>query len=146
MLREATEGDLLQVLKLYLHLHESAIPQDTLQLRRVWQEILRDKNHHLIVQEIDGKLVSSCVCLIVPNLTRGARPYALVENVVTHKDYRGRGYATACLDYARELARQQGCYKLMLLTGAKDEKTLGFYRKAGYNSEEKTGFVQRLDN
>ena len=54
---------------------------------------------------MNSKIVSSCVCVIIPNLTRNIRPYAFVENVVTHSDYRGKGYATQCLNYARELAQ-----------------------------------------
>jgi predicted GNAT family acetyltransferase len=29
--------------------------------------------------------------------------YALIENVITHKSYRGKGYATAILDFAKEI-------------------------------------------
>lgn len=61
---------------------------------------MNDNNHHLIVCEVDGKIVASCVCVVIPNLTRNVRPYAFVENVVTHADYRKKGYATDCLNYA----------------------------------------------
>jgi GNAT superfamily N-acetyltransferase len=105
---------------------------------------LQDENHHLIVCEEDGRIVSSCVCVVILNLTRNARPYALIENVVTHPDYRQRGLASACLDYAKQIAQKENCYKIMLLTGAKDEATLNFYRKAGYNSSDKTAFIQWL--
>ena len=101
-----------------------------------------DKNHHLIVNEVDGKIVSSCVCVIIPNLTRNVRPYAFVENVVTHADYRKKGYAGECLEYAKSIAEQENCYKMMLLTGSKKPETLNFYEKAGYNSSDKTAFIQ----
>ena len=144
MIREARFEDLPQILELYLHLHETAVPEESGELCRVWQEILTDDNHHLIVCEEDGKIVSSCVCVIIPNLTRGVRPYAFVENVVTHADYHGKGYATVCLNYARELARKENCYKMMLLTGSKSLETLAFYQNAGYNSSDKTAFIQWL--
>lgn len=103
-----------------------------------------DSNHHIIVAEEEGQIVSSCVCVIVPNLTHGQRPYGFIENVVTSKGYRGRGLATACLNYARELAKKENCYKLMLLTGSKQEETLRFYERAGYNRNDKTAFIQWL--
>ena len=93
----------------------------------------------------DGILVSFCVCVIIPNLTRNIRPYAFIENVVTHEKYRGRGYATECLHYAKQIAVENNCYKMMLLTGSKEESTLNFYSKAGYNSTDKTAFIQWLE-
>lgn len=145
ILREAKYEDLQEILELYLYLHEESIPEDSENLRAVWQQIMEDRHHHLIICEENGKIVSSCVCVIIPNLTRNVRPYAFVENVVTHGEHRGKGYATACLDYAKKLAEQENCYKMMLLTGSKNPKTLQFYENAGYNSSDKTAFIQWLN-
>lgn len=145
MVREAVREDLEQVLRLYLYLHEQSVPVLSEHLMSTWNQIVEDEDHHFIVKAVENKIVSSCVCVVIPNLTRNVRPYAFVENVVTHGDYRGKGYATECLNYAKEIAVKQNCYKIMLLTGSKEQKTLEFYRKAGYNSADKTAFIQWID-
>ena len=145
MIREAVCEDLKQLLTLYLDLHETDVPRNSSHLQNTWEQILGDANHHVIVFEEEGRILSSCVCVVIPNLTRGVRPYALVENVVTHRNHRGKGYASACLAYAKNIAKENGCYKLMLLTGAKEESTLDFYRKAGFNSSDKTAFIKWFD-
>ena len=144
MVREARIEDLDELLRLYLFLHEDSIPEMNEHLEKTWNQIIEDPNHHLIVNEIDGKIVSSCVCVIIPNLTRNVRPYAFVENVVTHADYRGRGLARECLNYAKEISEKENCYKMMLLTSSKKSETLRFYENSGYNSGDKTAFVQWL--
>ena len=144
MIREANKNDLNALLELYLYLHEDSIPNQDEHLENTWKQIMEDKNHHLIVNEVDGKIVSSCVCVIIPNLTRNVRPYAFVENVVTHADYRKKGYASECLNYAKAIAKKENCYKMMLMTGSKSDATLDFYRKCGYNSADKTAFIQWL--
>ncbi len=143
-IREIKENELNSLLELYTHLHELGVPEYTEHLHKTWKSICNDENHHIIICEIDGKIVSSCVCVIIPNLTRNIRPYAFIENVVTHADYRGKGYATMCLNFAKELAQKSDCYKMMLLTGSKDDKTLNFYKSAGYNSADKTAFIMWL--
>ena len=145
MIREANQNDLDEILQRYLYLHEKSIPEDSEQLRNAWENIINDANHHLIVCETDSKIVASCVCVIIPNLTRNVRPYAFVENVVTHGEYRKKGYATDCLNFAKKIAEENNCYKMMLLTGSKEESTLNFYRNAGYNSSDKTAFIQWID-
>ena len=141
MVREAVKEDLYELLNLYLFLHEKDIPKNSSRLENTWNTIIEDENHHIIVNEINGKILSSCVCVIIPNLTRNVRPYAFVENVVTHADYRGKGHAGECLDYAKKIAESENCYKMMLLTGSKKAETLRFYEKAGYNSSDKTAFI-----
>ena len=144
MIREIAENELNELLMLYLYLHEDTIPQMTEHLKNTWDLIIQDKNHHVIVNEIDGKIVSSCICVIIPNLTRNIRPYAIIENVVTHADSRRKGYATECLNYAKEISEKANCYKMMLLTGSKQETTHRFYISAGYNSTDKTAFIHWL--
>ena len=145
MVREAVKEDLDELLNLYLFLHEKNIPENSEHLENTWKTIIEDINHHIVVKEINGKIVSSCVCVIVPNLTRNIRPYALIENVVTNEEYRGKGYATECLNYAKEIAIKNNCYKMMLLTGTKNENILAFYKSAGYNSDDKIAFIQWLE-
>lgn len=142
MVREMLSEDFDNLMELYTQLHENKLPEKTDEVVQLWKKILNDKNHHIIVAEENGKIVSSCVCIIIPNLTHNQRPYALIENVVTHKDHRKKGLATSCLNYAKEIALRENCYKLMLLTGSKKQSTLNFYEEAGYNKNDKTAFIQ----
>ncbi|MCL2195708.1 MAG: GNAT family N-acetyltransferase [Oscillospiraceae bacterium] len=141
-IRFAQPPDLPQLLQLYTHLHNNPLPDELPE--PLWRDIMTDPNHHIIVAEQDDQLVSSCVLLIVPNLTRGQRPYAWVENVVTHADYRKQGIGGAVLQFAKDIAVQRGCYKIALMTGATEPSTLRFYERAGYNSTDKTGYIQWL--
>lgn len=142
MIREINPADFDGLMSLYTQLHSNPYPDKTPKIEQLWGEILNDPNHHIIVAEENGKIVSSCVCVIIPNLTHGQQPYALVENVITDAAYRKRGFATACLNFAKEIAQKENCYKIMLLTGAKTENTLKFYEQAGYNRNDKTAFIQ----
>ena len=138
MVREIRENELTELLDLYLHLHEKSVPEMSKHLKLTW-------HHHIIVKVLNERIVSSCVCVIIPNLTRNVRPYAFIENVVTHADFRRKGYAAECLNYAKDIAIKTNCYKMMLLTGSTKKDTLFFYKQAGYNSTDKTAFIQWLD-
>lgn len=142
MIRESTDTDFDGLLTLYMQLHGNPFPEKDENIMKLWSKILKDKNHHIIVAEEDGKIVSSCVCVIIPNLTHNQRPYAFIENVITDCNYRKRGLASACLDFARDIAIKENSYKLMLLTGSKEDSTLKFYENAGYNKNDKTAFIQ----
>lgn len=144
MIREAVENDLNGLLKLYMQLHDNPFHDIDDRINNIWDSIMSDPNHHIIVAEEEGCIVSSCVCVIIPNLTRGQRPYAFIENVVTDEKWRKKGLATACLDFARGIAESENCYKMMLLTGSKEKSTLDFYERAGYNKNDKTAFIQWL--
>ena len=143
--REAEQRDLKGLLALYTHLHDNPIQPDSEALSALWQRILSDESHHILLAEEDGQIVSSCVVVMIENLTHCQRPYALVENVVTVPGCRGRGLATACLDHAKQLAVKENCYKIMLMTGSREESTLRFYEKAGYNRNDKTAMIQWLE-
>lgn len=144
MIREIKQNDFEGLMNLYMQLHDNAMPEKTSDILELWNQIIADKNHHIIVAEENGKIVSACVCVIIPNLTHNQRPYALIENVITDEKFRQQGFATRCLNYAKEIAIKENCYKLMLLTGSKEDSTLHFYEQSGYNRKDKTAFIQWL--
>ncbi|XSC48098.1 GNAT family N-acetyltransferase [Bradyrhizobium sp. RDT10] len=91
----------------------------------------------------DDAVVTTCTLVIVPNLTRGGAPYALIENVVTDAQHRKRGYGKLILRTAISAASWgHDCYKVMLLTGSRDPATLKFYQEVGFE-QSKTGFQAR---
>lgn len=144
MIRELKKTDFDGLMRLYTQLHSNPTPEKTADVLELWDRMIDDKHYHMIAAEIEGRIVSSCVCVIIPNLTHHQQPYALIENVVTDENYRKKGLATQCLNYAKEIALRENCYKMMLLTGAKEESTLRFYEQAGYNRKDKTAFIQWL--
>jgi GNAT superfamily N-acetyltransferase len=101
--------------------------------------------YNVLVGELpDGTVVCSVTLIIIENLTRNMRPYAVIENVVTHSGHRGRGYASRLMERASETAAAAGCYKIMLMTGSKRDGTLSFYERCGYNRNDKTAFIKWL--
>ena len=110
---------------------------------QVFNEIISSKHLELIVAEDGGVLLGSCYINVIPNITRGGRPYAVIENVVTDSAHRNRGIGKSLLDYAIKLAWGKNCYKVMLMSGRTDDSVHAFYKKCGFNADEKQAYIQR---
>jgi GNAT superfamily N-acetyltransferase len=132
----------LLALLAYLHPGDP-VPDADDDLQMQWRSMLANPMLRTLVARDGCRLVSTCTLVVVSNLTHGARPYGLIENVVTHPDWRRKGIGTAVLRHALGLAWAENCYKVMLLTGSKREETLRFYENAGFARGEKTGFIAR---
>ena len=146
VIRLIRHEELPALLELYHHLHlEDPRLPITPHIEQLWEQILATQHLRYLVAEVNGRIVSTCTLAILPNLTRSARPYALIENVVTHPEFRRQGIATRLLQFALALAWDANCYKVMLLTGRKDEATLRFYQNAGFQPGLKTAFLASPD-
>ena len=142
--RRIAKSELGELLVLYRDLHDSDDPlPEPRVINRVWDRIQSDPNQCYFGAYVDRRLVSSCVLSVIPNLTRGCRPYGVIENVVTHKDYRRRGLGRSVLQTALTHAWAFDCYKVMLLTGRKTEPIFRFYESAGFDRHAKQAFVAK---
>ena len=146
-IRKATPADAEALKTLYFE-HLTRFPPQEEQDMALWRAKLRrfeeDDNMHLLVLEEDGMVVASVQMAIIESLTHNVRPFAIVENVVTHADHRNRGYASSLLAWATEIARERGCYKMSLETGSNKESTLNFYRRNGFEIDAKHACLMRL--
>ena len=89
-----------------------------------------------------GTAVAMVTLHLLPNVTWNARPYGLIENVVTHHQHQRRGYGRAVLQAAIDAAWDADAYKVMLMTGQK-RGAKGFYESVGFSSEDKHAMVTR---
>lgn len=147
LIRKAKRTDAEDLKVLYFKFLTHFPPKEE-QDMNLWQDLLekfeKDENMYLLVVEEDGKVVSSVQMAIIESLTHNVRPFAVIENVVTHVDYRNRGYASALLEKASEIAKEHRCYKVFLETGSNKESTLNFYRNNGFAIDEKHSCLKRL--
>ncbi len=99
---------------------------------------------HVFVADVEGRAVSTATLIVIPNLTRSARPYGLIENVVTASSHRKQGLGQSVIRHAIESGFAAHCYKIMLLTGQKEESVHRFYQACGF-VQSKTGYQIRND-
>lgn len=137
--RFATEADLPALLTLYADLHPDEAP---LPIEAAAQRLRQLSSYPGSGILLAKGGVATCTLIVIPNMTRGGAPYALIENVVTLAAHRKRGHGKAVLAAAIEVAWNAGSYKVMLLTGSKNPATLAFYESAGFE-QNKTGFQIR---
>jgi GNAT superfamily N-acetyltransferase len=140
--RHAGPADLPLLLDLYQHLTEGDDRPHLNAAAEILERLQAWEGSAIFVGYVGEALVASCTLVVIPNLTRGGRPYGLIENVVTRRDARRQGFGKRLLSHASEAAWEAGCYKLMLMTGSKVPETLNFYLAAGFE-QSKTGFQKR---
>lgn len=141
-IRQLRPAELHSLLDLYRHLHAKDAPLPPREhIEAVWHEITRSARFRYFGAFERDVLVACCNLSVIPNLTRGCRPYGLIENVVTHAQWRRRGIGGALVQHVLNYAWSEDCYKVMLLTSRLDEDTLRFYESTGMNRYAKQGFV-----
>lgn len=105
--------------------------------------ILESPGLQLFVLEADGAVVATAYLNVIPNLTRSASPYGVIENVVVEESLRGAGLGRRVMAGALRAAWDSGCYKVMLMTGSRDPATHAFYRACGFSPDAKTAYLAR---
>ena len=138
IVRLATQDDITRILELYrelaittsqAELSRSPSPDDC---RRVFEAISSAPGHELLVAEYQGEIVGTMVLLIVPNLSHGVLPWAVVENLVIDRRYQRRGLGRLLMEYAVARAKEAGCYKLTLSSDKRRREAHRFYRSLGF--------------
>jgi GNAT superfamily N-acetyltransferase len=142
VVRGIQAGELDALLALYRHLHveDDPLPERS-QLERLWGRIQDDRGLIYVGGFVGERLVAACNAVIVPNLTRGARPYAVIENVVTHADFRRQGIGAAVLQSLLAPCWSHDCYKVMLFSGRQRAAVYAFYETLGFDRDAKQAFV-----
>ncbi|KAF0230658.1 MAG: hypothetical protein FD175_1418 [Beijerinckiaceae bacterium] len=142
--RNACKTDLEAILRLYSQLSSNNPDVPEVLAQKRFDKMLDMLGLYFGVGEIEGRVVTTAVLLLVPNLTRGARPFGVIENVVTDAAMRGNGFGKTLIQYLLERARYADAYKVMLMTGRTEDNVLHFYESCGFTRGTKTAFEVRF--
>ena len=133
LIRPATAADLPGVLALYaqpdmdngkvMALEEAA---------QVWAQFSRYPNYRLFVACEGEAVVGTFALLVMHNLGHQGTPSAIVEDVVVHVAHQSQGLGRDMMHHAMALAREAGCYKLVLSSNQKRVRAHAFYESLGF--------------
>ncbi len=137
-IRDVAAADLPSLLELYHQLSQGGEQPNELpeQPREHHQRALRELTaspwYRLLVAEADGQIVGTYEICILPGIAHGARPRAIVENVVVDERYRSRGVGDAMMRDAVERARAAGCFRVGLTSHLRRADAHRFYERLGF--------------
>lgn len=133
IIRIAQENDLPEILEVYQSLEDAAVwSVDLATATAQFKKIGSYPNYQVYIAERDGEIVGTFELLIMDNLAHAGKPSAIVEDVAVKKSCHGLGIGKAMMQKAMEVSRQCGCYKMMLSSNLKRERTHQFYESLGF--------------
>jgi|GEM_PF-1197064 GNAT superfamily N-acetyltransferase len=129
-IRRAELSDLEDVVRLLESFPEDIeLPDiDWQDARRAFPELIEGERGLIFLSEKDGEL-AALLALSFSYVLRFGGEYALIEDLIVDKHYRGRGLASPLLQAGFEEARRRGCREIQV-NGASEEG-LPVYMKNG---------------
>lgn len=139
----ACKEHLSGILALYKQLDLGEKPIGINEANRIWEKAEQQGIKYFVATDGD-KVVSSLYIALIPNLTRCGRSNGFIENVVTDAQYRRKGIGKKLMEIAIEYAKENNCYKVVLLSSVKRKEAHLFYEKCGFDENSKQGYEIRF--
>ncbi len=132
--RDATRADVAGIVAMLADdsLGQGREGSDPAPYLAAFDEIAANPAHHLIVGELDGRLVASCQLTLLAGLSRKGARRALLEAVRTVSDLRGQGIGAALMAEVEARAKAAGATVLQLTTDRSRLRAHAFYDRLGY--------------
>lgn len=131
--RQATAADLPSVLALYA---QPAMDNGQVLAIEEAEQLLAQFSHYpnyrLFVACDADRVVGTFALLVMHNLAHQGTPSAIVEDVVVSDAHQSQGIGRDMMHHAMALAREAGCYKLVLSSNQKRERAHAFYESLGF--------------
>jgi len=134
VIEPATDADLDELSEMLggLFAQESDFrPDKDKQLRGLRLIFEQPSRGRVFVLRRDGAIVGMINLLFIISTAEGGF-VILLEDLVVHKEYQGKGYGSKLLNYAIEFARQKNFLRITLLTDRPENVAQEFFRRHGF--------------
>jgi GNAT superfamily N-acetyltransferase len=142
-IREATDGDLPAILSLYAQPSvDDGRVLSTEQAQGILARIRSYPEYRIYIAKAEERIVGTFALLIMDNLAHMGAPSGILEDVVVHPDWQGKGIGKQMMKFAVHRCRDTGCYKLALSSNLKREVAHRFYESLGFRRHGHSYFLE----
>ena len=137
LFRIATRADLPSIVRLLAdddlgsqrERHEEPLP---VSYYSAYEEINKDRNHELIVAEMNGEVIGTLHLMFLPSISFQGGLRAQIESVRIDAKYQNQGIGSELMKWAVERARTRGAHIAQLTTHKSREDAHRFYERLGF--------------
>ena len=135
IIRELEEKDLAKGFLTTLDSLRETSSMNNDKVVEIFKKIKSNPEHHIIVAEINGKIIGTTTLLIEPKFIHQGGLVGHIEDVVVDKNFQGKKIGEKIIKYVLEFSKNYGCYKTILDCS---DNVKPFYEKLGFkhNSNE----------
>lgn len=119
----------LQILELYSQL--TSAPKISVEQFRQFVNSLYFSEKIYVMQR-ENTIIGLGTIILEPKLIHGISKVGHIEDLVISNNFRGQGYGKYMIDFLTNIAKQEGCYKVILNCS---ENNRVFYEKCGYTQK-----------
>ncbi len=141
-IREIKEHDLDSIIKLYQEFWGDI--SNFKKMQNLYKTLIMKPDYIILCAEIDNKVVGTAMGVICYELYGDCRPFMVMENLVTDKNYRKRGIAKSLLTELEIRAKNKDCSQIQFITDKNRYDAVSFYTSMGFNPETHIGFKKSL--
>jgi glucosamine-phosphate N-acetyltransferase len=110
------------------------IVEDNGRAEKILSEIKSCPFHRIFVAvKDDGQIIGSTTLLIEQKFIHDGGKVGHIEDVTVNKNYEGKGIGSALVRNAMDFAKQNDCYKVILVCS---DKNIQFYKAIGFKEHE----------
>lgn len=132
-IRQAHEEDIEGILAIYSQPSiDNGVCLSHKEATEIFRTIESYPNYKIYVSEVDDRIVGTITVLIMHNIGHLGKKSALFESIAVLPEWQGRGIGKKMLEYAINLCKEHGCYKITLSADIKREKAHHFYKSLGF--------------
>ena len=137
MIREIFKSDLTD--DYFLLLSQLSGTLTDYSVYNMWEAYLKGSGKTYICINNDNQITGSATVIIEDKFLRCGSKVGHIEDVVVDKNLRSKGTGRSLIDKCVEVAKEQGCYKVILDCSIKN---LPFYAKCGFRPD---AYCMRID-
>ena len=131
-INQASREDLPILIRLYAEMDGNR-PLSSALAEELFDRIVQLPDYTIYIAYLEGMAVGTFSLLFVPTMMHpGFHKSALLDAVTVSPAYRGKGIGTQMIKEAMKMSAAAGCYKMMLSTNLKRDRTHAFYKSMGF--------------
>ncbi|MCA9379833.1 GNAT family N-acetyltransferase [Candidatus Dojkabacteria bacterium] len=131
MITIATKNDFKSILALYKQLWEKWDMFDEAKLKEIFENDLNTKRKEYLIAKVEDEGLG--VCSVRINHDWHYILTATIDELIVHKDHRGKGIGKQLIKKAFEYAKTKNCYRIELHSNIRRTEAHDFYKGLGFD-------------